>query len=175
MAGIPFTFLEVFWDGLQSGPVPNRPLQEPHRWAVLINSSHLLNVWWQNCQWYLHYFCMDLHLHSEQKQELLIHKWHIFTLKQQEPVTDKHTAFMPALLTAVPAEQFFTARCCCLFSLTLTIYSHLIPPKSFPSCRIDYLVFLETCIHSRSQISRPAPIKAPFSWCVVQRREKKQI
>lgn len=168
-------FWRFFETGCNQGQCLTDSSQEPHRWAVLTNSSHCLNVWWQHCQWYLHYFCMDLHLHTEQKQELLRHKWHIYTLKQQGPVTDEHTAFMPALFTMVPAEQFFTACCCCLFSLTLTIYSHLIPPKSFPSCRIDYLVFLETCIRRRSQISRPVPIKVPFSRCVVQRREKKQI
>lgn len=130
-------FWRFFETGCNQGQCLTDSSQEPHRWAVLINSSHCLNVWWQHWEWYLHYFCMDLHLHTEQKQELLRHKWHIYTLKQQGPVTDEHTAFMPAVFTKVPAEQFFTACCCCLFSLTLTIYSHLIPPKSLPSCRIS--------------------------------------
>lgn len=106
------------------------------------------------------------------KQEPFRQQRHIYTLKQQEPVTDEHTAFMLALLTVVLAEKIFKV-CCCL--LSLTIYSHLIPPEYFPSYRSDNFVFPEACSHGRSQINRPVPIRGSFSQRVMQKREKKQI
>lgn len=54
------------------------------------------------------------------KNEQFRHKWHVYTLKQQEPVRDEQTAFKPALLVVVLAEKIFK-RCCCPLSLTLTL------------------------------------------------------
>lgn len=104
------------------GPPPCTPLH----WQPVGSAGtqqHPVSVWWQRCQRHWHHFYMDLHLHTEEKQEQLRHKWHVYTWKQQEPVTDEQTAFKPALLIVVLAVKIFKR---CLFSLTLT--SQLLNP-----------------------------------------------
>lgn len=71
--------------------------------------------------------------------------------------------------------------CLLVFSLTLTIYGHTIPPESFPSHWIKSFVFSEMC----SQ--RPGPrdlrftgkfqldLLHPSIWCQLGRKKKKQI